>query len=82
MSNAGGDQTISLRARQAFCDRFQLVNINEASDARADVTTLEQGRAFGKSIVRSLEINRQNTDAGSQREIADHRLEVGHLSTH
>ena len=82
MPHARRDQPISFGARQAFGNRFQFVDIDEATDARAHVAALQQRRALRKRVVSSLQINRQNPDARRQRQITDHRLEISHLSVH
>ena len=51
-----------------------------SADARANVATLQKRRAFRISLIRSFEIERQDSDARRQREITNHGFEISHLS--
>src|SRR5262249_4377147 len=57
MSYPRGNQTIGFGAGQTAGERLQLVDLDKASDPRADIPALEQSRAFGKGFISAVQID-------------------------
>ncbi len=80
MLDQRGDQSIRLGASHSVRQIFQLFNRKKATDARADVATLDDGGTLGERFVCAVEIKRQNADARMQRKVTNDRLEVSYLA--
>src|SRR5215213_11179 len=77
-----GDQPVRLSPRKSLRHLFQLFDLQQAPDPRADLAALDDRRTFRHCLVRAVEVYRQNPDARVQREIPNYGLEVSHDSRH
>ena len=82
MSNARCYQSISLGAWHALRHFFQLFDLEEATDVRADVAILDDRRTFRHRFVSAVEKHWQDADARVQREVTDDGFEVSHDARH
>src|SRR5690349_2227731 len=76
------DQPVRLSPWHALRHLLELLDLEEAPNARTNIATLDERRPFRHCFVGALQIHRQDPNARVQREIPDHGLEVRHDPSH